>query len=472
MLRRSILRRTCLAALGLPFVLAGVAHGAKACPAGYDLRYNDAFRFTAESVTGVPGDVVPVTFVLESRVENPGWIDLGMAVCHDLGVARIEGSPVYSEELLSLLGVWGVQLWPIDEEWMGECQPFSGFVMYAQFEANLYRARFPSDEPMPIMTVYYRLVGEPGAATSLAFRDDALHVRGFPCESCEYNHMHIVVSGNPQGWDELSHLHGDGEIRIVEGEVTRPTRPPDPPAAEVYDAMPTAEQADFRVRIEGASARVGETDVPIEVYASAGVEYSAIQLALNFDERYLRLARAEDHFLIGKTLVDNRDETEGNGADEGHAIITSGLGPERRRIAEAGREVHAATLYFDVLPAAVAIRETALTVEPVTDARGVRYTNLLVVWYEGGVGGAYGTRAEIEPLVIQGARLLVKPASPVAAGDANADGMVDVGDAVWLLNYLFAAGPPPVDPEALDLNGDGRMDIADAVVLLSSIFGR
>jgi len=36
--------------------------------------------------------------------------------------------------------------------------------------------------------------------------------------------------------------------------------------------------------------------------------------------------------------------------------------------------------------------------------------------------------------------------SPIfeGAGDNNGDGVVDVGDVVYLINYLFRGGPPPL----------------------------
>jgi hypothetical protein len=36
--------------------------------------------------------------------------------------------------------------------------------------------------------------------------------------------------------------------------------------------------------------------------------------------------------------------------------------------------------------------------------------------------------------------------NPLGSGDANCDDVVDLGDAVWLLNYLFKAGPTPCCP--------------------------
>jgi hypothetical protein len=55
-------------------------------------------------------------------------------------------------------------------------------------------------------------------------------------------------------------------------------------------------------------------------------------------------------------------------------------------------------------------------------------------------------------------------------GDANGDGLVDVGDAVFLINYIFRSGPPP-DPHYLgDANCDGNVDVGDAVFLINYIF--
>jgi hypothetical protein len=35
------------------------------------------------------------------------------------------------------------------------------------------------------------------------------------------------------------------------------------------------------------------------------------------------------------------------------------------------------------------------------------------------------------------------PPDPLASGDANCDGVVDPGDIVYLLNYLFRGWPAP-----------------------------
>jgi len=55
-------------------------------------------------------------------------------------------------------------------------------------------------------------------------------------------------------------------------------------------------------------------------------------------------------------------------------------------------------------------------------------------------------------------------------GDANKDGLIDIADVVYLINYLFIDGPAP-DPFWLgDANCDGVVDIADVVYLLNYLF--
>jgi agmatine deiminase len=55
-------------------------------------------------------------------------------------------------------------------------------------------------------------------------------------------------------------------------------------------------------------------------------------------------------------------------------------------------------------------------------------------------------------------------------GDANADGEIDIADAVFLVNYLFIGGPPPGPLEAGDANCDGEVNLADAVYIVNYLF--
>jgi hypothetical protein len=55
-------------------------------------------------------------------------------------------------------------------------------------------------------------------------------------------------------------------------------------------------------------------------------------------------------------------------------------------------------------------------------------------------------------------------------GDANRDMIADIGDAVFMIQYIFGDGPPP-EPYALgDANGDCDINIGDIVYLVSYVF--
>lgn len=55
-------------------------------------------------------------------------------------------------------------------------------------------------------------------------------------------------------------------------------------------------------------------------------------------------------------------------------------------------------------------------------------------------------------------------------GDANSDSGVDLGDAIWLLNFVFQGGAAPPCEKAGDTNGDQILDVGDAIFLISFIF--
>lgn len=55
-------------------------------------------------------------------------------------------------------------------------------------------------------------------------------------------------------------------------------------------------------------------------------------------------------------------------------------------------------------------------------------------------------------------------------GDANRDETINIGDAVFLINYIFKSGEPPYPEYAGDANCDHAVNIADAVYLINFIF--
>jgi hypothetical protein len=55
-------------------------------------------------------------------------------------------------------------------------------------------------------------------------------------------------------------------------------------------------------------------------------------------------------------------------------------------------------------------------------------------------------------------------------GDANGDGDVNIGDAVYLINYVFNGGSAPDPLCAGNVNGDGDTNVGDAVYLINYVF--
>jgi hypothetical protein len=55
-------------------------------------------------------------------------------------------------------------------------------------------------------------------------------------------------------------------------------------------------------------------------------------------------------------------------------------------------------------------------------------------------------------------------------GDTNGDGVIDVSDLVYVINYLFINGPAPEPMAAGDVNCDTIVDVSDAVYLINYLF--
>jgi hypothetical protein len=55
-------------------------------------------------------------------------------------------------------------------------------------------------------------------------------------------------------------------------------------------------------------------------------------------------------------------------------------------------------------------------------------------------------------------------------GDANLDGEANVGDAVFLINYIFKGGPAPGVPNWADANADCEISVGDAVYIINYVF--
>ncbi len=58
----------------------------------------------------------------------------------------------------------------------------------------------------------------------------------------------------------------------------------------------------------------------------------------------------------------------------------------------------------------------------------------------------------------------------VVCGDANGDDIVNVGDAIFLINYIFKAGPEPLPKIAGDASCDEELNVGDAIYIINYVF--
>ncbi len=61
-------------------------------------------------------------------------------------------------------------------------------------------------------------------------------------------------------------------------------------------------------------------------------------------------------------------------------------------------------------------------------------------------------------------------ASYVMHGDATGDGLIDVADVLYLINYLFLGTSAPCPMEAGDATCDGIVDVADVLLIINYLF--
>ncbi|MCP4633370.1 MAG: hypothetical protein GY855_10635, partial [candidate division Zixibacteria bacterium] len=66
--------------------------------------------------------------------------------------------------------------------------------------------------------------------------------------------------------------------------------------------------------------------------------------------------------------------------------------------------------------------------------------------------------------------IAVIPGLAFECGDATDNGVVDILDIVFLINYKYKGGPAPTIPESANVNGDTEIDILDIVFLINFLY--
>ena len=63
------------------------------------------------------------------------------------------------------------------------------------------------------------------------------------------------------------------------------------------------------------------------------------------------------------------------------------------------------------------------------------------------------------------------PVNAFQRADANSDGLVDLADAIFILDFLFSGAAEPTCQNAADANDDDQLNVADAIQVLDTLFG-
>src|SRR5688572_11125366 len=207
----------------IPVLLWSSPARAGDCVHPMDTVTTDDYFFRASSDQGAPGDVVAVDITLHTDNLPADPVAIVIAGCYDTTKAELLGEPSYSEvfdELFDITYFWEVGDPPRPVSPEGK----KGFIQSAEFEKTA-AARILRNEPadFPLMTLFFRLLGNPGEEFDVDFCDDMFvyypYYRAGDLTNCLRNEFYHA------GRNELSTRHEPGKVRIIEGPVTRPDPP-------------------------------------------------------------------------------------------------------------------------------------------------------------------------------------------------------------------------------------------------------
>jgi len=156
--------------------------------------------------------------------------------------------------------------------------------------------------------------------------------------------------------------------------------------------------------------------------------------------------------------------------DTGEAVLISA---KVRNIGTAASDSSILCFYVDQLDSSAQIgADYELPILQVNDSATISF-----MWNTEGLSGTHTIYVQVDPdrISIDSRRFNNSASATVyissyVRGDVNGDGVIDISDVVYLLNYLFINGPAP-DPLWLgDATCDGLVDASDLVYLLNYLF--
>ena len=216
--------------------------------------------------------------------------------------------------------------------------------------------------------------------------------------------------------------------------------------------------------MEDISAPAGAQDVTVPILLTNAVPCRGYQVVVSLPEG-IEYKEASTDGTVTEILRTEFLDTDVVPVDGGLVVVTAALWdyalPFDDRLLEPGSKQGILVIRFRL--AAHALPGAVLPLEFINNFGTQEASNLLVT---------RDASQTLFPFTRDGSVSVVEAGNgPFIRGDANADGDVDISDAIAILKYLFLGSARPRCLDAADRNDDGAVDISDSIDVLQFLFG-
>ncbi len=224
-------------------------------------------------------------------------------------------------------------------------------------------------------------------------------------------------------------------------------------------ASPIPVEAANRIFLSNQTVKIGETGVPIPVRGETDGERHGFSLSIKFDPSKLVVKSLN---FAGTVAADA--EWSFGSIPAGQGKLQWGVVLDKEapldKVIPAGNNLILANLIVDVTAAAPGT--TQVTPENNLGTPPGGWTNI------------YSQKNVTIVPTLAGGTITIDPLPPVGnkylLADCSGDGILDLTDAVFSLNYQFLAGPTPGCLKSCNANSDPFLDLTDAVFVLNYLF--
>ncbi|MEM7165775.1 MAG: spondin domain-containing protein [Planctomycetota bacterium] len=217
----------------------------------------------------------------------------------------------------------------------------------------------------------------------------------------------------------------------------------------------------------GASATITADTIPIPVFSpgeTANYDFTIGDTTVNRYFSYATMVIPSNDLFVATSVPTTHELYDSLGDFAGPLVIEI----RAQDIVDCGTETNdvAAGAAFSTLGGTATDENGLLTDLTVSDPAGTYLASLV------GTPTPAGTIASVPAPTDVILRITISEISPVdfIRGDVNADGSIQITDAVNLLTTLFAGGAPFPCERAADVNDSNVVDLSDAVILLTHLF--